>query len=128
MASVQDSVDPSVLYELKQQAIEYYAQNGVPQKMEEILNSMFYDKPNDVFGHMVSLFLLRERSPGSIYYLWLEGLTRMASQNQNQVPPRRLDFSIRPLKSQTEIKYPPSPPNNIDITLQNGNSLSMGAT
>ena len=57
MASVQDSVDPSVLYELKQQAIEYYAQNGVPQKMEEILNSMFYDKPNDVFGHMVSEFL-----------------------------------------------------------------------
>ncbi len=58
MASVQDSVDPSVLYELKQQAIEYYAQNGVPQKMEEILNSMFYDKPNDVFGHMVSDFFL----------------------------------------------------------------------
>ena len=46
--------DPQVLYELKQQAIEYYKDNGVPQKMEAILNSMFYDKPADVFGHLVS--------------------------------------------------------------------------
>ena len=47
--------DPQVLYELRQQAIEYYKENGVPQKMEAILNSMFYDKPADVFGHLVSM-------------------------------------------------------------------------
>ena len=47
--------DPQVLYQLKQQAIEYYKHNGVPQKMETILNSMFYDKPSDVFGHLVSV-------------------------------------------------------------------------
>ena len=52
MATVDEQADavtdPQVLYELKQQAI------GVPQKMEAILNSMFYDKPADVFGHLVS--------------------------------------------------------------------------
>ena len=45
---------PRELYELKQQAIRYYEDNGVPQKMEEILNSMFYENPDDVYGHMVS--------------------------------------------------------------------------
>ena len=47
------------LYDLKQKAIEYYADNGVPQKMEEILNAMFYDCPNDVFGHLViTIFII----------------------------------------------------------------------
>jgi len=41
------------LYELKQKAAKFYADNGVPQKMEEILNSMFYDNPSDVYGHLV---------------------------------------------------------------------------
>lgn len=44
------------LYELKEKAAKYYAENGVPQKMEEILNSMFYDSPSDVYGHLVSIF------------------------------------------------------------------------
>ena len=43
------------LYEQKQRAVEYYQDNGVPQKMEEILNSMFYDRPDDIFGHLVSI-------------------------------------------------------------------------
>ena len=44
------------LYELKQSAVEYYSENGVPAKMEEILNSMFYDKPADVYGHLAAFF------------------------------------------------------------------------
>lgn len=40
-------------YELKEKAIAYYQENGVPQKMEEILNSMFLDNPEDVYGHLV---------------------------------------------------------------------------
>ena len=52
----ESGVSAREMYELKQKAMEYYAENGVPQKMEEILNSMFYDQPNDVFGHIVSLF------------------------------------------------------------------------
>ena len=44
------------LYELKEKAAKYYAENGVPQKMEDILNSMFYDNPSDVYGHLVSSF------------------------------------------------------------------------
>lgn len=39
---------------LKEKAIAYYSQNGVPKKMEEILNSMVIDNPDDVFGHVVS--------------------------------------------------------------------------
>ena len=42
------------MYELKQRAKAFYAENGVPQKMEDILNSMFYDNPDDVYGHLVS--------------------------------------------------------------------------
>ena len=54
----ESGVSAREMYELKQKAMEYYAENGVPQKMEEILNSMFYDQPNDVFGHIVSLVCL----------------------------------------------------------------------
>lgn len=42
-------------YELKQKAVKYYDQNGVSKKMEEILNSMFYDNPDDVYGHLVCI-------------------------------------------------------------------------
>jgi len=45
------------MHELKQRAKAYYATggdgDGVLMKMQEILNSMFYDKPEDVFGHLV---------------------------------------------------------------------------
>ena len=41
------------MYELKQQAVKYYSENGVPKKMEEILNQMFHDQPSDVYGHLV---------------------------------------------------------------------------
>jgi len=44
------------MHELKQRAMAYYGTgdgDGVLKKMEEILNDMFYDKPEDVFGHLV---------------------------------------------------------------------------
>ncbi|KAJ8317132.1 hypothetical protein KUTeg_005036 [Tegillarca granosa] len=44
------------LYQAKQKAMEYYSQNGVPQKMETILNSMFLDNPGDVYGHLANFF------------------------------------------------------------------------
>merc|ERR1711963_1227379 len=50
------SNDPRELYLLKQKAAKYYEDNGVPIKMEEILNSMFYEDPNDVYGHLVNYF------------------------------------------------------------------------
>lgn len=45
--------EPKELYELKEKAIKYYNDNGVPNKMEEILNSMFYDNPDDAYGYLV---------------------------------------------------------------------------
>ena len=41
-------------WKMKEKAIEYYNMNGIPQKMEQILNSTFYDNPDDVYGHLVS--------------------------------------------------------------------------
>ena len=46
------------LYDLKEKAAKFYSENGVPQKMEEILNSMFYENPNDVYGHLVTIFFI----------------------------------------------------------------------
>ena len=42
------------VYDLKMKAKDYYEQNGVTKKMEQILNNMFFDNPNDVYGHLVS--------------------------------------------------------------------------
>ncbi|XP_007901784.1 enolase 4 isoform X2 [Callorhinchus milii] len=39
-------------HELKQQAAEYYRGNQVVQEMQKVLNSMFSQKPGDVFGHL----------------------------------------------------------------------------
>ncbi|KAK6487639.1 enolase 4-like [Huso huso] len=43
-------------YELKQRAAEYYRTNGVPEKIEDVLNSMFYKKPDDVYGYLANYF------------------------------------------------------------------------
>lgn len=41
------------LQKLKQQALEYYQENDVPRRLEELLNSTFYLQPADVYGHLV---------------------------------------------------------------------------
>ncbi|KAK2167327.1 hypothetical protein LSH36_29g02078 [Paralvinella palmiformis] len=51
------------MYELKKKAVQYYIENGVPEKMEEILNSTFYDNPNDVYGHLANYFENFQRMP-----------------------------------------------------------------
>lgn len=55
------------LCELKQKAKAYYAPggdgDGVTQKMEEVLNSMFYDKPSDVFGYVANYFEALAKKP-----------------------------------------------------------------
>uniref|UniRef100_UPI00398F83F0 enolase 4 n=1 Tax=Pristiophorus japonicus TaxID=55135 RepID=UPI00398F83F0 len=43
-------------YRLKQRAVEYYRSNAVPQRMQQVLNTMFYDKPDDVYGHLATYF------------------------------------------------------------------------
>ncbi|XP_078080455.1 enolase 4-like [Mustelus asterias] len=42
--------------QLKQRAAEYYRSNSVPQRMQDVLNTMFYDKPDDVYGHLANYF------------------------------------------------------------------------
>ncbi|KAK2507855.1 hypothetical protein MC885_002461 [Smutsia gigantea] len=41
------------LQKLKQQAMEYYRENDVPRRLDELLNSTFYLQPADVYGHLV---------------------------------------------------------------------------
>ena len=49
------SPDARELWELKQAALKYYSENGVTERMEEILNNMFFENPDDAYGHLVSL-------------------------------------------------------------------------
>ena len=41
-------------YDTKQRAVKFYKENGIPERLEEILNSMFYENPPDVYGRLVS--------------------------------------------------------------------------
>nr|CAB3242602.1 enolase-like protein ENO4 [Phallusia mammillata] len=42
--------------DLKQQAADFYAENKVPERLEEILNSMFFENPKDVYGRLAEYF------------------------------------------------------------------------
>ena len=37
----------------KRDAVAYFNKNEVPKQIEELLNKMFKEKPNDIFGYMV---------------------------------------------------------------------------
>ncbi|XP_058255845.1 enolase 4 isoform X3 [Hemibagrus wyckioides] len=43
-------------YDLKNKAAEFYRANGVPQKLETVLNEMFFAKPHDVYGYLANYF------------------------------------------------------------------------
>uniref|UniRef100_H2YM26 Enolase N-terminal domain-containing protein n=1 Tax=Ciona savignyi TaxID=51511 RepID=H2YM26_CIOSA len=42
--------------ELRQKAANYYAENEVAPKLEDILNKMFFEKPNDIYGRLAEFF------------------------------------------------------------------------
>lgn len=43
------SKEDQEFYDLKNKAAEYYRSNGVPQKIENVLNEMFWQKPDDIW-------------------------------------------------------------------------------
>lgn len=47
------SKEDKEFYELKNRAAEFYRANGVPRKLETVLNEMFCAKPDDVYGYLV---------------------------------------------------------------------------
>ncbi|XP_059029058.1 enolase 4 isoform X3 [Mustela lutreola] len=51
------------LQRLKQQAMEYYRENDVPHRLEELLNSTFYLQPADVYGHLANCFSKLAKPP-----------------------------------------------------------------
>ncbi|KAL3864520.1 hypothetical protein ACJMK2_006194 [Sinanodonta woodiana] len=74
------------LYELKQKASLYYAQNGVPQKMEDVLNTMFYDDPSDVYGYLAKYFGQFAKAPKITKIVARRGVdTRAQSTIQTEV-------------------------------------------
>lgn len=52
------------LNELKRQVLNYYAVNAdVPKKIEDALNSLFYDSPPDIYGYLSEYFTKFSKSP-----------------------------------------------------------------
>ncbi|XP_078358636.1 enolase 4-like [Oculina patagonica] len=49
--------------EEKREAVAYFNKNEVPKQIEELLNKMFKEKPNDVFGYMGEYFGKRSHVP-----------------------------------------------------------------
>ncbi|XP_071486736.1 enolase 4-like [Diadema antillarum] len=50
-------------YETKQRAVNFYRENRIPEQLEEILNSMFYDSPADVYGYLAEYFETLAKPP-----------------------------------------------------------------
>ncbi|XP_035388844.1 enolase 4 [Electrophorus electricus] len=57
------SKEDQEFYILKNKAAEYYRANGIPQKIEEVLNEMFYEKPDDIYGYLANYFSGFSRPP-----------------------------------------------------------------
>ncbi|XP_054839894.1 enolase 4 [Eublepharis macularius] len=51
------------LTDLKHQAAEYYRSNEIPQRLEEVLNAMFYLRPSDFYGHLANYFSKLSKPP-----------------------------------------------------------------
>ncbi|KAL0964393.1 hypothetical protein UPYG_G00323220 [Umbra pygmaea] len=50
------SKEDKEFHALKNKAAEYYRTNGLPQKIECILNDMFFDQPDDIYGYLANYF------------------------------------------------------------------------
>lgn len=53
-----EQVSERKLYDLKEEAAKFFHNNRVPERLEEVLNSLFYEKPNDVYGRLVRKHVL----------------------------------------------------------------------
>lgn len=47
------STEAQDLYDIKNEAAEFYRVNGVPEEIERALNELFFNKPEDVHGYLV---------------------------------------------------------------------------
>ncbi|KAK2878881.1 hypothetical protein Q8A67_019672 [Cirrhinus molitorella] len=50
------SKEDQEFYDLKNKAAEYYRSNGVPRNIENVLNEMFWKKPDDIYGYLANYF------------------------------------------------------------------------
>lgn len=47
------SKEDQEFYELKNKAAEFYRESGMQHKIEDVLNNMFFDQPDDIYGYLV---------------------------------------------------------------------------
>ncbi|TRY60478.1 hypothetical protein DNTS_028911 [Danionella cerebrum] len=57
------SKEEQEFYDLKNKAAEYFRSNGVPQKIEGVLNEMFWQKPDDIYGYLANYFSGLSQTP-----------------------------------------------------------------
>uniref|UniRef100_A0A8C4ZM11 Enolase 4 n=1 Tax=Gadus morhua TaxID=8049 RepID=A0A8C4ZM11_GADMO len=50
-------------YEMKNRACEFYTRNKVPQQIENVLNEMFFAKPDDIYGYLANFFMKLSAPP-----------------------------------------------------------------
>ncbi|CAL8255620.1 unnamed protein product [Lota lota] len=50
-------------YEMKNRACEFYNRNKVPQQIENVLNDMFFAKPDDIYGYLANFFMKLSAPP-----------------------------------------------------------------
>uniref|UniRef100_A0A8D0A1W1 Enolase 4 n=1 Tax=Sander lucioperca TaxID=283035 RepID=A0A8D0A1W1_SANLU len=50
------STEAQDLYDIKNEAAEFYRVNGVPEEIERALNELFFNKPEDVHGYLANYF------------------------------------------------------------------------
>ncbi|XP_059929642.1 enolase 4 isoform X2 [Gadus macrocephalus] len=49
--------------EMKNRACEFYTRNKVPQQIENVLNEMFFAKPDDIYGYLANFFMKLSAPP-----------------------------------------------------------------
>ncbi|KAF5895342.1 enolase 4 isoform X1, partial [Clarias magur] len=57
------SKEDKEFYEFKNKAAEFYRAHGMPQKLETVLNEMFFIKPNDLYGYLTNYFSSFSHTP-----------------------------------------------------------------
>ncbi|XP_067091781.1 enolase 4 [Osmerus mordax] len=50
------SKEDQEFYELKNKAAEFYRESGMQHKIEDVLNKMFFDQPDDIYGYLANYF------------------------------------------------------------------------
>ncbi|CAF1096810.1 unnamed protein product [Didymodactylos carnosus] len=63
MSSSSNSIQPQSDRLIRKRAQDYFSSNKIVTKLEDVLNEMFYDQPDDYNGYLANYFLSQSRNP-----------------------------------------------------------------